>query len=550
MEILSANRFANIKVPELLDYVTLQFNLEREEFEQANKAFFARVVAPANQALEKAGITIDDVDEIELLGGGVRVPMVTETLQAALGKEPSVHLNGDEAMCFGAAFIASNSSADFKVKQIFLTQHPQHDVTVRISPLKPEEATSREDQLAEGIEEADLIKYEQEFKLFNGSDYVGKSKALNINYNRDMKIELLKHEGDQLELLDAFLLKGVKTSLESEIQHLKDEQERARKKREKEKERAKAKSNETTSDEAKKEEKEPKESEAEEQGPIPTPKIKISVEYSRSGYMQVTKAMAGSYKIDVEQVRKESQLSRDQIKLAQQRLRWHKNRDENKIKTDSARNSYETLIYKLREWLREDDNAPYVKEDERESMIEHLSEREDWLYEEGAQQNHTTYDNLAKNLSAVLDKYQSRQAEHEKRDKVNSIVAEAMQEYDKKLEDLKDTKPWVTEQERQDVKDKMNEIQAWLQKQMAEQEKRQLFEDPVFKSGDVVKKMANLKKVYTTVSNKKKPKPEKKAKEDAKDDEEKATEEEPKKEEQEQGQGAEGEQKSEQQEDL
>ena len=196
MEILSANKFANIKVPELLDYVTLQFNLEREEFEQANKAFFARVVVPANKALEKAGLTMDDIDELELLGGGVRVPMVTETLQAALGKEASVHLNGDEAMCFGAAFIASNSSADFKVKQIFLTQHPQHDVTVRISPLNPEEATSREDQLAEGIEEGDLIKYEQEFKLFNGSDYVGKSKALNINYNRDMKIELLKHEGD------------------------------------------------------------------------------------------------------------------------------------------------------------------------------------------------------------------------------------------------------------------------------------------------------------------------------------------------------------------
>jgi hypoxia up-regulated 1 len=341
----------------------LQFNLEREEFEAANKAFFARVVTPANQALEKAGLTIEDIDDLEVLGGGVRVPMVTETLQAALGKEPSVHLNGDEAMCFGAAFIASNSSADFKVKQIFLTQHPQHDVTVRISPLDPKEATSREEQLAEGVEESDLIKYEQEFKLFNASDYVGKSKALNINYNRDMKIELLKQEGDKLELLDAFLLKGVKTSLESEIKNLKDEQERARKKKEKERAKAKKESNDTA-DASKKEEdapkEEPKEAESEEAGPIPTPKIKISVEYSRSGYMQVTKAMAGSYRIDVEHVRKESQLTRDQVKLAQQRLRWHKNRDEAKIRTDSARNSYETLIYKLREWLREDDNAPFV----------------------------------------------------------------------------------------------------------------------------------------------------------------------------------------------
>jgi hypothetical protein len=33
-----------------------------------------------------------------------------------------------------------------------------------------------------------------------------------------------------------------------------------------------------------------------------------------------------------------------------------------------------------------------------------------------------------------------------------------MQEYDKKLEDLKESKPWITERERQDVKDRMNEI--------------------------------------------------------------------------------------------
>jgi molecular chaperone DnaK (HSP70) len=116
MEILSANKFASIKVPELLDYVTLKFNLERETFEEYNKEFFTKVIKPVNQALDKAGLTIDDIDDVELLGGGIRVPMINEILQNALNKEMNVHLNGDEAMCFGAAFIASNSSADFKVK--------------------------------------------------------------------------------------------------------------------------------------------------------------------------------------------------------------------------------------------------------------------------------------------------------------------------------------------------------------------------------------------------------------------------------------------------
>jgi len=56
------------------------------------------------------------------LGGGLRVPRVHELIKAATGKnELMVHLNGDEAMCFGAAFIAANSSSSFKVRKVYLT---------------------------------------------------------------------------------------------------------------------------------------------------------------------------------------------------------------------------------------------------------------------------------------------------------------------------------------------------------------------------------------------------------------------------------------------
>lgn len=48
-----------------------------------------------------------------------------EVIKAYTNKELSVHLNGDEAMCFGAAFIAANSSSSFKVRKVYLTQHPR-----------------------------------------------------------------------------------------------------------------------------------------------------------------------------------------------------------------------------------------------------------------------------------------------------------------------------------------------------------------------------------------------------------------------------------------
>ena len=61
-EILSANIQASVKVAELLDYVTLQLMLSREEVEAASAGFFDRVSIPAEEALKQAGLTKDDID--------------------------------------------------------------------------------------------------------------------------------------------------------------------------------------------------------------------------------------------------------------------------------------------------------------------------------------------------------------------------------------------------------------------------------------------------------------------------------------------------------
>ena len=62
------------------------------------------------------------------------------------------------------------------------------------------------------------------------------------------------------------------------------------------------------------------------------------------------------------------------------------------------------MIYKLRDWLREDENAPYVEEGESSAYIERLTELEDWLYEDGADANYTIYEDKAKNMTKDFDK--------------------------------------------------------------------------------------------------------------------------------------------------
>lgn len=61
-------------------------------------------------------------------------------------------MNGDEAMCFGSAFIASNSSASFKVRTVYLTQHPEHPLAIRISPVDSTKVDKQKETILSDIE--------------------------------------------------------------------------------------------------------------------------------------------------------------------------------------------------------------------------------------------------------------------------------------------------------------------------------------------------------------------------------------------------------------
>jgi molecular chaperone DnaK (HSP70) len=61
-DILSATKQVVVKLGELADYVTLPTTIERKEFEDAAASYFARVAAPIEQALNKAGLTMEDIE--------------------------------------------------------------------------------------------------------------------------------------------------------------------------------------------------------------------------------------------------------------------------------------------------------------------------------------------------------------------------------------------------------------------------------------------------------------------------------------------------------
>jgi molecular chaperone DnaK len=85
----------------------LQKTVTRAKFEQLAKGLVERSKKPCLDALKDAGISASDVDQIILVGGSTRIPIVQEMVKELFGKEPDRGVNPDEVVAIGAAIQGS-----------------------------------------------------------------------------------------------------------------------------------------------------------------------------------------------------------------------------------------------------------------------------------------------------------------------------------------------------------------------------------------------------------------------------------------------------------
>ena len=90
----------------------LQMRLTRSKFEQLTEGLVQRIVEPFNRALQDANIKAGDLDEVVLVGGATRMPMVQELVRKLTGREPNKSVNPDEVVAIGAALQAGVIGGD------------------------------------------------------------------------------------------------------------------------------------------------------------------------------------------------------------------------------------------------------------------------------------------------------------------------------------------------------------------------------------------------------------------------------------------------------
>lgn len=88
--------------------------LTRAKFEQLSAELVKRSMTPVKNALSDAGLSTDEIDEIILVGGSTRIPVIQEEVEKFFGKKPSKGVNPDEVVALGAAIQGGVLTGDVK----------------------------------------------------------------------------------------------------------------------------------------------------------------------------------------------------------------------------------------------------------------------------------------------------------------------------------------------------------------------------------------------------------------------------------------------------
>ncbi len=88
--------------------------LQRSKFEQLISEIVERTIKPCRKALKNAGLTPKDINEVILVGGSTRIPIIQDAVERFFGKAPSKGVNPDEVVAVGAAIQGGVLSGDVK----------------------------------------------------------------------------------------------------------------------------------------------------------------------------------------------------------------------------------------------------------------------------------------------------------------------------------------------------------------------------------------------------------------------------------------------------
>uniref|UniRef100_A0A4W4F6R4 Heat shock protein 4a n=1 Tax=Electrophorus electricus TaxID=8005 RepID=A0A4W4F6R4_ELEEL len=429
--------------------IDVSSKLNRGEFEEMCAGLLGRVEAPLRSVMEQAKLKKEDIYAVEIIGGASRIPAIKEHVSRFFGKELSTTLNADEAVARGCALQCAILSPAFKVREFSITDVVPYPISLKWNSAAEE-----------GMGDCEV---------FTKNHPAPFSKVLTFYRKEPFSLEAYYNNQKDLPYPDPnigqFFIQKVTPQASGESSKVKV-------------------------------------------------KVRVSVHgifsVSSASLVEVLKPSEGEEPMETDTATKEEETEKQQNtppsplpldSICHLRFVFSPQgkmimQDKLEKERNDAKNGVEEYVYEMREKLH-GALEKFVSEEDRDAFALKLEDVENWLYEEGEDQQKQVYIDKLSELKKLGQPIQERALEAEERPKAFDELGKQIQQYMKILEAYKakdELYDHLDELEVMKVEKQVNDGMNWMNSKMNEQMKRSLTQEPVVKVREI---QAKTKEVYS-----------------------------------------------------
>uniref|UniRef100_A0A673X6M3 Heat shock protein family A (Hsp70) member 4 n=1 Tax=Salmo trutta TaxID=8032 RepID=A0A673X6M3_SALTR len=447
--------------------------LNRGHFEEMCAGLLAKVEAPLHSVMEQAKLKKEDIYAVEIVGGASRIPAVKERVSKFFGKELSTTLNADEAVARGCALQCAILSPAFKVREFSITDVVHYPISLKWNSAAEE-----------GLSDCEV------FPRNHAAPF---SKVLTFYRREPFSLEAYYNNPKELPYPDPTI--GTRTN-SPETLNASNKSVHGPESQGKGQDDQKAKGDGHKDDADKKSETE--EMETSEDG---------KQEKNHAPSAKKPKVKTKTVELPIENSLR-WQLTNDLVNLFMENEGKMIMQDKLEKERNDAKNNVEEYVYEMRDKLH-GVLEKFVSESDRDTFALRLEDTENWLYDDGEDQQKQVYIDKLAELKKLGQPIQERYIEAEERPKAFDELGRHIQQYMKIVEAYKTKEEQyehLDELEMLKVDKQVNDAMIWMNSKMNAQSKQNLTQEPAVKVQEIQAKTKELYSACNPIVSKPKPK--------------------------------------------
>lgn len=520
-KVLSANPVAPLNIECLMDEKDVRGVIKREEFEQISTPILERVKRPLEKALQDAGLAVENVHMVEVVGSASRIPAVMKILTEFFGKEPRRTMNASECVSRGCALQCAILSPTFKVRDFQVHECFPFSIAVSWKGAAPDSQNGAADHQQGTIvfPKGNPIPSVKALTFYRSGTF-----SIDVQYSDVSELQApakistytigpfqcTKSERAKVKVKVRLSLHGI-VSVESATL-LEEEEVEVPVVKEPAKEPTKMDTDESLSDatttgpneadDNMQDEKAAADASGAENG---VPESDKPTQMETDTKVEAPKKKVKKTNIPVSEVVYGGIPAAEVQKLLEKEYEMAL-QDRVMEETKDKKNAVEAYVYDMRNKLS-DKYHEFVPDLEREGFTAKLQETEDWLYEDGEDETKGVYIAKLEELKKQGDPIEERYKEYTDRGSVIDQLVYCINSYREAAMsgDLKFDH--IDMAEKQKVLNECVEAEAWLREKKQHQDSLPKHATPVLLSADVRKKAEALDRFCRPIMTKPKPKP-------------------------------------------